>query len=147
MLKFTHIIISGLLEVGVLRKKNDGGLRLRFPIGYWLNVIMIVSLWNLTGICLSNFRANGKVDKGPGHVCVGRYLPSSKSYTLVCWHIVALARNIWLNYEGRRPEFTTTRKRLWRVRVPRTNRCLCYGVRGCLYLDLVVYAVQPITPP
>ena len=33
-----------------------------------------------------------------------------------------LARNIWLNYEGRRPEFrlATTRKRLWRVRAPRT---------------------------
>ena len=33
---------------------------------------------------------------------------------------VWLARNIWLNYEGRRPEFTT-RKRLWRVRAPRTR--------------------------
>ena len=32
-----------------------------------------------------------------------------------------IARNIWLNYEGRRPEFATTRKRLWRVRAPRTS--------------------------
>ena len=50
---------------------------------------------------------------------------------------LGLARNIWLNYEGRRPQFTT-RKCLWRVRAPQTRLGPEYLLLGLLVLKYLI---------
>ena len=59
-----------------------------------------------------------------------------KLWLQAAWFCVA--RNIWLNYEGRR--LATTRKRLWRVRAPRTRFCVAYSYRKSMsIIERVIY--------